>query len=206
MLVGEAGADVVQTDAATLPAYLLVFLSSEEHTGQFPPIDGGSVLTGLSGADALCQRLGDNAPATKGRQWVAWLSTDLIGGDARTRLARTVSGDLVHEYRLVDGVTVVFSKGFNFDVVLEGGAASLPSKPISVTENGVVLQEQSVWTGTVNDGKANPPYVCGNWNVDRPDASIGALGTSTSVDLWSFASSAVECTALLHLYCFEHRP
>lgn len=201
----EAGADV-QSEASPLPDYLLVFLSSEEHIGQFPPADGGSGLTGLSGADAFCTRLAEAAPNTKGRRWVAWLSWDVNGGNARTRLPQSPNGDLDYEYRLQDGVTPVFPKGFNFAVLTDGGE-SLPTNPIRMTEENKVLQSQTVWTGTLQNGTARQAdNQCGGWNLDAPDASLGATGNSGLAATWSYGGSTLPCTEMHRLYCFETRP
>jgi hypothetical protein len=116
---GNGGTDSGSSDAtAPAPAFLSVFVSSKTHNGQFPPATGGSALTGFSGADSFCKTVaeGSTVSSIHGLKWVAWLSTTLgTKGNARDRVPTSSSGDFLYEYRLTDGVTQVFPKGFNFD-------------------------------------------------------------------------------------------
>jgi hypothetical protein len=180
-----------------------VFVSSKTHIGQFPPIAGGSALTGFSGADAFCKDSADASAVSTihGLAWVAWLSTSLAAkGDVRDRLPRAAAGDFLYEYRLTDGVTVVFPNGFNLDAT-----NALPQNPIGLDENGKVLGDALVWTGTLSNGTTRASTDCGGWNATDPSKVTGVLGHSGILATWSADGNlgADPCSSLHNVYCFQ---
>lgn len=115
---------------------------------------------------------------------------------------------LATEYRLRDGVSEVFPKGFRFEVIagLDGG----PKLPIAT--NSIALDEQSearrvnlrVWTGTAQDMSTHPAH-CEDWNAVTGVAAYGLLGSTVSPDIFSHSPNdgAGLCTEGNHVYCFE---
>lgn len=208
---GLPEADSGASDAdATAPSFGLVFLTSTPHVGQFPPVDGGSALDGLSGADDFCRSLADKSsePAVRGRMWTAYLSWKADqSGAARLRLPLEANGNFRYRYVLVDQITEVFPKGFNFDVVVDGGA-SLPTNPIAMTENKQVFASKTVWTGTLNNGQPVNTTQCGGWNLADPSLGSGGLGNSNVLTVWSYSGDlgSAPCNQSHHLYCFEKLP
>jgi hypothetical protein len=220
---GDGSNECTSTSDAGL-GYLLVFVTSTKHVGQFPPADGGTLLNGLSGADEFCRSLADalgSACVVRGRRWAAWLSWRADGtGDARSRLglraaAKADAGDggddsgdagpattLASEYRLVDGVTRVFPAGFDF-----AASGATPENPIQVDERLRVVSTatlaDAVWTGTRNDGTASgSTSICGGWNPSAPDAEVGTVGLQNETARWSTANT-LNCNAEQRIYCFE---
>jgi hypothetical protein len=198
-------------DAGAVNAYRFVFVTSMAHVGKFPPPTGISA-DGLLGADEFCRCLAD-APGSflplKGRHWHAWLSLsgDPTSASAKSRL-RFADGGLEFEYRLADQLHTVFPVGYRFDV--DGGPADL-MHAINVNEIGDVEQPTFAWTGTLPDGTAAAPYLCGNWNLPLTglDAGNGHVGESeATTDQWTESSNggAPYCTTEQHLYCFEADP
>jgi hypothetical protein len=198
----EAGAEGDAT--APAPAFLSVFVSSATHVGQFPPGDaGGSALTGFSGANAFCKAAADSSTIASihGLTWVAWLSTSLAAkGDVRDRLPRTPTGEFLYEYRLTDGVTEVFPRGFNLDAT-----NASPLNPIALDENGKVLGNALVWTGTLPNGTTRASTDCGGWNAQDPSKFTGVLGNSGILATWSADGNRAPdpCSSAHNVYCFQ---
>jgi hypothetical protein len=197
----DSAANVSDAGEAGAPAFLSVFVSSGTHIGQFPPLEGGSALTGFSGADAFCKSTADSSSIARlhGLNWVAWLSTSLgTNGDARSRLPRTESGSFVYEYRLTDGATPVFAKGSNV-------ATTAPQNPIGLDENGKTLTDALVWTGTLDDGTVRASTECGGWNAKNPVMVTGVLGHSGRVKAWSADGNLPSdpCSTAHNVYCFQ---
>jgi len=183
--------------------YGLVFVSSVPHEGRFP----SPGRLGVEGADAFCRELADRSPlaVVRGRTWRAWLtySTEV---DARSRLP-LVDQAFPLDFRLVDGRTTIFGRGFNFDVLVDGGP-SLPSHPITINERGeTVLPTLKLWTGSLDNGRIRTEgETCGGWNLDAPDAAVGRVGRNFAGVGWAAGLGADSCATTNYVLCFEANP
>jgi hypothetical protein len=158
-----------------------VFLSSTRYDGN---------LGGLSGADAKCQGLAEeaNLPGT----YKAWLSDSTSSPSSRF-LPST------GPYRLINGTTIAA----NFTDLTDGTLLA----PIDVTETGGgVGSSIGVWTHTLSNGNARGDAEghCANWSSSAPGA-VGNYGHATRLSLeWTDVSEA-GCSNFFHLYCVQQR-
>jgi hypothetical protein len=158
-----------------------VFLSSTRYDGN---------LGGLSGADAKCQGLAEeaNLPGT----YKAWLSDSTSSPSSRF-LPST------GPYRLINGTTIAA----NFTDLTDETLLA----PIDVTETrGGVGSSIGVWTHTLpsGNGGGDADAHCANWSSSAPVAA-GNYGHATNPRLeWTYVSEA-SCSNFFHLYCFQQR-
>ena len=121
---------------------------------------------------------------------------------------RGATTTLATAYRLRDGVTEVFPKGFLFETTTVDGG---PHRAVPLTN--IVLDEQidpargalTVWTGTTLD-MATHPANCDGWNADLDGGNInGLVGSTSATNIWSHASDlgGPLCSENYHVYCFE---
>lgn len=181
--VFDAGVDA-GVDADATPATCDAAVACERTMFVTSAVFDGN-LGGLSGADAKCTAVADAAasPLVRGRQFVAWLSTQ--SEPAKNRLVRGTSA-----YRRVDGKSIADDWTDLVDSVLT-------TSP-SLDENGNEVSSP-VWTGT--DATGNPTANnCTGWTST---ASMGGTGESLrTTGVWSLHNDA-PCTAMQRLYCFE---
>lgn len=165
-----------------------VFVTSTTHLG--------GALGGLTGADAICQRLG--AAVDPGAIWVAWLSTSKV--DAKDRLGPQ-RGPFV---RAVDGMIIA-----NDMQALLNTANTPFTNAVSNDQDGKAVEQHVgwtglAWTGTSPSGEASLA-TCTDWNSSSN--VTGQVGRpNLGIDAWT-DSGIGGCTALAaHLYCFEFAP
>jgi hypothetical protein len=203
--VPEAAAD----DASKAREWLYVFVSSQAHVGKFPPPDGGSAVDGIAGAASFCKRLADASKFDElhSRQWAAFLSTANAPAWRQLPVSQGAPA-LTMAYRLRDGVTEVFPKGFVFEPIESDGGTINP-RPTT----RIVLDEQadgarsllSVWTGTAGHMMTHVEN-CRDWNSALEDGDPhGLLGTTSVLTDWAHSSTlgAEACSKSHHVYCFE---
>lgn len=214
---GNPGPDAALADSGAPDGgkapFLYVFVTANTHIGQFPPPEGGPSPNGYRGADAFCKDSAEGGdPVLRGRKWVAWLTAG-TGAEAWRRLPRAATGerDLAFEYRLRDGQTVVFPKGF----YLGGQPASdagpgfpVPLHAIDLDESHPGSLRYTVWTGTEGAGLGAHPANCGGWNAGVLSANdVGLVGTTLTPPTvkWTHDGDvgALACTIPQSLYCFE---
>jgi hypothetical protein len=156
----------------------------------------GSLLFGVTGADAMCNRLaaGSMHPRIKGRRFVAWLSDD----------TRSPSSSFVRStqaYVRPDGARIAT----DYDDLTSGNQLEAP---IEIDEEGR-QQSGAVWSATLPSGE-HKGASCSGW---QDPLSAGALGTITSDaakwtwtpenDDWSQVDTG-DCSATdSRIYCFE---
>ena len=154
-----------------------VFLSSSP----FPATFGG-----VSGADAFCQTLADNAAL--GGTYRAWLSDG--SQSPANRFTRSTAG-----YVLVDGTTSIAS---DWSDLTDGTiAASIVLSEAGGTPGGV-----AVWTAT-NAAGQSAGTSCLGWTSGNPfDTALVGIATSAEPAWWT-QNETRACDDLAHLYCFE---
>jgi len=149
-----------------------------------------AVYGSVAAVDAKCQLAADNAtPAIPGT-YVAWLSDDGNGINAKDRIMDAT-------YANTDGNVVATNLADLLDSSL--GA------PITATYGG--LAGDPVWTGTASDGTSIAPAMgsndCDGWSST---AETGIYGDPTATDgTWTNAGGDV-CTSAYAVYCFEVVP
>lgn len=196
--------------------FLYAFVTANTHVGQFAPPPGSVATNGLAGADAYCKTSADEAVVAtvlKGRKWVAWLSVygQLGGVDAWQRLPKAQTGerDLGFEYRLHDGATQIFPKGFYLGAQPSEAGTSypLPKHPINLDENHGSAPSYTVWTGTEYNKLGAYQLDCGGWNAGNYATLTGGTGDSnpTNPPFWTLNSDVggKNCSEAHSLYCFE---
>ncbi len=160
-----------------------VFVSSERFTGE----DIGGAIGGDGRCNAYAARAG-TLPKLAGRAFQAWLSDDLANFTASARLTHGTK-----PYRLVDGTLVA-----NDWSQLTSGSVL---HPIDVTEQGLTVGQDFVWTGTSALGQL-ATKTCTNWSLNGSD-NTGAVGRASAQDsAWTNAGLA-SCGTAHRLYCFE---
>jgi hypothetical protein len=178
----EAGAPRdASSDAgdAGLPGVKRVFVTSNVTIG---------AMGGVAGGDTICQK--QAAAANLGGTFVAWLSA--ANAPAIGRLAAN------GPWYLVDRTTRVFASK-------EAIITTFPEVPIDHDETGKPVKgavgAALVWTGTSSTGQT--PVGAGNC-VDFTGIGTGQAGSFTGArsPTWTQAQAS-DCTAELHLYCFE---
>ncbi len=155
-----------------------IFVTSAQHNGKFG---------GLSGADAFCQQLAQNASLPGG--YKAWLSDNT--GSPATRMFRS---DV--PYILPNGTQLAQSWRDLTDGTLLA--------PIAVNESGNSLSYVRTWTNTTASGtQDNSSYSCANWSSAlRSDRGLIGYGEFTS-SYWTKRSIGNPCDMQHRLYCVQ---
>ena len=192
-VVGPADVAVINADSGsytlsngfTYTPFGFVFVTSAVYSGN---------LGGLSGADAKCQNLANNAGLIG--VWKAWLS--IWNSNARNRITDQAyinpRGELVAN---------------NLADLTDGSI----ERPINIDEKGSKIYYGVVWTGTKSDGTYNYKYYyddirsCLSWSSSSSNAQSTVGLTDSKDKLWtdnSFnAASFMYCVYPARLYCFE---
>src|SRR5205085_6318529 len=144
--------DFVVDVVGELPTFKRVFVTSSITYG---------TMAGYAGADGRCRSAA--VAAGLGGTWAAWLSVS--DTDAKARIP-----DI--EYRLVDGTTIVANSKAD---LLDGALLS----PINKDEGGVVTNDM-VWTGTNTDGTKDGSSYCFNWTGAGSVTATAGLSSSTT--------------------------
>ena len=179
----------------------LVFVTSGSHNGNIVAWANGYGYTGSNGLEAgdwVCQHFADNAPATLGRVWKAWLSTSVVS--AESRLTHW-SGSYVN----VNGHKIAN----NWDDLVDGYII----RPINTTENPELDIQLAELTQTGTRGTGGNIYgvqICNDWTTDSSEIHT-IVGSQQNVDTifghWTYIVQAWEdqppCSSNLHVYCFE---
>jgi hypothetical protein len=185
----ESSGDVKATSPACNGAAdceRVVFVTSEA-------VKGG-LIYGMSGADAMCNRLGaaSTNPRVAGRTFIAWLSDD----------TRSPSTSLVHgtkAYVRPDGVRIAS----DYAHLTSGSALEMP---IEIDEQGR-KQDGTVWSATAPSGVRDGAS-CYDWSSEYGAGAQGAI-TATAIRWTSTSgtggaeSDPVDCETANRLYCFE---
>jgi hypothetical protein len=163
-----------------------VFVTAGIFTGNFKT--QGNALTGLRGADEICQAEAEDGAVPPG-QYVAWLSSDTK--NAKDRLPDNTDG-----YILQDGSVVAIDK----DDLLDGFLLV----PLNLTATGSGVQSTEVWTGTFDGGLAAVNSTCNSWVEANPKrvAAYGLLNATGGAFGWSGEASQ-PCDGTRRLYCFQ---
>jgi hypothetical protein len=155
-----------------------VFISANS-----PPTGGN--LGGLTPADAFCQSAADAKDL--GGNWKAWLSDSSTSASLRLTHATV-------PYVLLDGTQIAA----NWSALTSGAIAHV----INVAEDGTILDNTEVWTGTTSSG-AFSGHSCSGF-TSASVSNTGDVGRSneTNSDWTDIFPQA--CDRLnVHLYCFE---
>lgn len=210
-----AGTGAARAQQAGAGAEAMTFFVSSENGGK------GGDLGGLTGADALCQRLA-TAAGSKGLLWHAYLSTSAFGGgtalNARDRIGKgpwhNAKGQLIAK-----DVDSLHSAAVNASFTKQ---TALTEKGTVVNGRGDTPNQHDVLTGTKADGTAFPAdkdTTCGNWtSSDAGAAQVGHADRTGLTDddvarSWNSAHLSGGCSqpALVktggngYLYCFAVR-
>ena len=127
----------------------------------------GANLGGLTGADAICQRLA-SAVGAGSKTWRAYLSTSAVGNqpavNARDRIGRG-------PWQNAKGVVVAQ----NVDDLHSDN--NKLGKENSLTEKGGTVGPHDMLTGSTTDGKALPgDKTCSNWTSSADGTGTARLG------------------------------
>lgn len=171
----------------------IAFISSTFHDGKF---------NGLANADKVCQGLATKFDATNAGSYRAWLSDE--SGSPATRFTKDGAENL--PFVLLNGVQIASSF---LDLTTVG-----PWPGIYITDEGQVVAEEYVWTGTGRDGLVgNPDFDCDGWTTDEVAKAYQGFNwlpaDSSDFDvwvekaLWTNAGLSV-CNNMLRIYCFEN--
>jgi hypothetical protein len=186
-------AQVLGDDAGAEPK--VVFLSSSRHTG---------ALGGVSGADDICQGLGDTIDNT--RIYRALIASSAFDSDPYHRFT-----DQAGPYVLPNGELVANT----FDQLVQAEFI----RPINVDETGTTVVpveagDNTVWTNLsrpVYDFNETPPYsvrgssdpnqVCSDYTAS--DKTGGYANINTIWSTWELFIGFQSCATEAHLYCVE---
>jgi len=167
----------------------LVFLSSVAYMG--------GKLNGADGAHEKCQELAADAGIDNALNFKAWIS-DAVFTPANMDMGFTKTAGT--PYVRPDGVRI--ADDWN-DLILNG-----PDIGILVTEKGVAMPSEGVWTGTGPNGAlAEDTLTCQGWKSPNA-ADKGHTGFSgvnmpwVKVEHWT-SFSVFNCLTEFPIYCFE---
>jgi hypothetical protein len=181
--------DSAAPDAAMLPPYRVVFVTSVLYSGS---------LGGVPGADSKCQARANAVPLPG--TFLAWISDGMV----------TPAGRMPHEnlpYVLVDGQTQVAA---NWNQLVSGTL----SHAIDTTELGTRMMAvpscgpqgflgNFVWTDTTSTGSLwNAGDLCTDWTSGNNGATA-SMGNATSTTYWTAWCTGVPCDTQAPLYCFQ---
>jgi len=122
----------------------------------------GGNLGGLSGADAKCQILAENAGAGS-RTWHAYLSTDAPLVNAKDRIG---SGPWFNQQGVMVAADLVsLHNGVAGSLILTEAGQVVPSDPL----------DHDILTGSTADGSVLAGKTCNDW-TDSTDANGGQVG------------------------------
>jgi hypothetical protein len=159
----------------------------------------GGKLGGLTGADAICQRLAKAAGLTG--TFLAWLS-DSTGSPA-TRFTKDGG-----PYQLTDGTEIARNWIDLTNTGVESGISLTERRTAPPHATTPFCGPLAVWTDTGFHGTLEEPdRSCDDWS--NIDGTGGALGVASSVFNWTFQcdetapSTREPCAATAPLYCFE---
>lgn len=169
---------ICTTGSCGVPQPKRVFVTSLSYPGN---------LSGLAGADSICQMHATNATPPLSGVFKAWLSDSTASPS--TRFTRSA----LIPYQLVDGTEVAS----NWADLIDGNLATA----ITLDENGQAPASGHAWTGTTSSGTTAVSH-CADW-TDTTGNVTGRVGAFTLSDFeWSEFTFAV-CTVSGRLYCFE---
>lgn len=160
-----------------------VFVTSGVYSGE----DIGAAI----GADGRCNAyaaLAGTLPRLVGRSFQAWVSDDLANFTASARLTHGT-----RPYRLVNDVLIA-----NDWTQLTSGSIL---HPINITEQGLTVGQELVWTGTTALG-AVTAKTCTNWSINGVD-NTGTVGRANVTNSTWTNSGTSMCGIGHRLYCFE---
>jgi len=84
-----------------------------------------------------------------------------------------------------------------------------PSSKINFSDdtvNPIVGDAESIWTGTLGDGKRGSSFQCGDWSVQTGSTEVGAVGLNPNPAItgeWTYSGSA-NCNTYHHLLCIQN--
>jgi hypothetical protein len=127
----------------------------------------GANLGGLTGADAICQRLA-TAVGAGNKTWRAYLSTSAVGNQAAVN-----ARDRIGSGPWQNAKGVVVAQNVN-DLHSDNNKLG---KENSLTEKGGTVGPHDMLTGSTTDGKALPgDKTCSNWTSSADGAGTARLG------------------------------
>lgn len=122
----------------------------------------------------------------RGLDWTPWISYN-------NKDAKTLEFQSPFKYERIDGILVANS----FQQLIDGDIEN----PINIDQNGDLIDEERVWTGTNELGKYSG-FNCLEW-TDNNERILGTYGWTNHIDYrWSSADEA-NCIEKLHVYCIE---
>ncbi|MFH1175078.1 MAG: putative metal-binding motif-containing protein [archaeon] len=163
------------------------FTTSTLTTGriQFP-----GTQTGIASANALCQYEANLSSTTRGKAFVAWISTSGAAGpvqNARSVIANT-SYFLVNRTRIAN----------NTEDLTDGTIATT----INLNSSGESQTGTSyVRTGTNRSGQVTSGYTCVDWTDNTSASGEAGIRISSGYQWTEFTTR--PCSELQRLYCFQ---
>jgi hypothetical protein len=156
----------------------------------------GANLGGLTGADAICQKLGASVGAGA-KTWRAYLSTSAAGNqaavNARDRIGRG-------PWQNAKGVVVAQNvDDLHSDKNRLGKEGSLTEKGAMVNGRGDTPNTHDILTGSTTDGRALPgDMTCNNWTSSGAgNAQVGhhdKQGGGQNPNSWNSAHASNGCS------------
>jgi hypothetical protein len=170
----------------------LAFLTSARGSGRLAgwPAATGSGTTGILAGDAICRKLASDAGLPEADSFKAWLSDGAT--DARDRFVYDGPWMRLDRVRLASDLADLT------DAYLHS--------PLNLTETGVYVGNDWVWTDTESTGVDDLGYHCYDWTSDA--STPGGAGGSPSVANTSWTQSFVGklCDDAARLYCLQDLP
>lgn len=162
----------------------VVFITSLEYTGK--------EVGGVTGAHQRCKERAVAAMLDNSDKFKAFISAaGFVPADSEQFVHATIP------YVRLDGIRVADDWE---DLILHG-----PNPGISISEEGKLLEDKNVWTGTDPDGQMFlPEQTCAGWSSDSAVVK-GAVGRSLADPTkWTNDSDLIApCIYPARLYCFE---
>lgn len=170
----------------------LAFVTAATGSGDLSSWSLAGGQTGLAAADAICRNSATAAGLASPESFKAWLSTATV--DARDRFLDD------GPWMRIDRVRIANDLADLTDGYLRA--------PLNVTETGVYLGSNLVFTGTDESGVAVPDR-CNEWTSDA-SGDTGQTGAADGADLdWTFHDITLtggSCSSLRSLYCLQDLP
>lgn len=162
-----------------------VFLSSTSHYGDRLIDPNDSSVTGIKGANAICQELAENANRQPDSIWRAWISDSYINAKDNIDCVNWKAYSDLYGNSIADSCSDLLDGSIN--------------SPIKFDENGNDYYGHT-WTGTDTDGTVSSGYHCDNWSKPFVGGQSGNSHFTSS--LWT-ESTNYTCSNNYPIFCFE---
>ncbi len=196
-LVGVCALAEAEDRNPPVPEVRRAFVTSSPHTGN---------LSGLAGADAICQQRATEASLPNPSYFVAFLSDSTTDAYCHVQgLTGTRATNCGLPTLPAEAGPWVRVDGFPFAARIDEALAPIGRTiaPLNLDEHGVAVDWwERVWTSTSAQGQSHPSYPvpCGDWTSTAGNAGAGDTWATTGSWL---GSGSATCSSALRLVCLE---